>query len=108
MDAPAMDAVHGLLAQANDRHGMSWGLVGKLAGGYQQGAYELAGLNGMRAVLKWHPAHLPAKQLTATARVRGWPTPKWIASGSLPDDGAYIVEEFVEGERPTRLGRPSR
>jgi aminoglycoside phosphotransferase (APT) family kinase protein len=104
-----MDAVHDLLAFANDRHGMSWGLVGKLAGGYQQGAYELAGSGGTRAVLKWHPAHLPATQLRATARViedarvRGWPTPKWIAYGPLPDDGAYIIEEFVEGERPTRL-----
>jgi aminoglycoside phosphotransferase (APT) family kinase protein len=107
-----MDAVHGLLALANDRQGMSWGFVGKLAGGYQQGAYELTGLDGARAVLKWHPAHLPAKQLTATARavedarVRGWPTPRWIAYGPLPADGAYIVEEFVEGERPTRLEGP--
>jgi len=103
-----MDAVHGVLALAN-RHGLSWGLVGKLAGGYQQGAYELADLGGTRAVLKWHPAHLPATQLRATARavddarVRGWPTPRWIAYGPLPDDGAYIIEEFVEGERPTRL-----
>ena len=109
MDAPSMDAVHGLLALANDRHGMRWRLVGKLAGGYQQGAYELADLNGMRAVLKLHPAHLPAHQLIATARavedarLRGWPTPRWIAYGPLPADGAYIIEEFVEGERPTRL-----
>ncbi len=109
MDAPSIDAVHDLLALANDRHGMSWGLVGKLAGGYQQGAYELAGLDGRRAVLKWHPAHLPVKQLTATARAieharaRGWPTARWIAYGSLRNDGAYIVEEFVEGVRPTRL-----
>jgi hypothetical protein len=107
-----MDAVHGVLALANGRHGMSWGLVGKLAGGYQQGAYELAGPAGTRAVLKWHPSHLPAKQLTATARmiedarVRGWPTPKWIAYGPLPADGAYIIEAFVEGERPTRLEGP--
>jgi hypothetical protein len=109
MSAPLTDEVHGVLALANDHHGMRWRLVGKLAGGYQQGAYELAGLDRARAVLKWHAAHLPSKQLTATARaiedarVRGWPTARWIAYGSLPNDGAYILEEFIEGERPTRL-----
>ena len=103
--APARDDLGGVLALVNDRLGTTWALVGKLTGGYQQGAYELTGLDGTRAVLKWHPAHLPAKQLAETARavddarLRGWPTARWIAYGSLANDGAYIIE----GERPTVL-----
>jgi len=98
-----------VLAVANDRHASSWGLVAKLPGGYQQGAYKLVGPDATSAVLKWHAAHLPAKQLTDTARAiedarsRGWPTARWIAFGSLPNDGAYIIEEFIAGTRPTTL-----
>ena len=109
MDGQVVGEVDGVLALANDRAASSWVLVGKLPGGHQQGAYELAGSDGTRAVLKWHTAHLPAKQLMETARaiedarLRGWPTARWIASGSLPNDGAYIIEEFIEGTRPTRL-----
>lgn len=109
MDAPVSGAIERVLALANDRDGSSWGFVAKLLGGYQQGAYELVGSDGTRAVLKWHTAHLPAKQLAETARaiedarLRGWPTARWIAHGSLPNDGAYIIEEFIDGTRPTRL-----
>src|SRR2546422_2765226 len=106
--APAADVL-GLLAKINTEHSMRWTLVGKLAGGYQQGAYELTDGAGARVVLKWHTGHLPAKQLRETARAiedaraRGWPSSKWLAYGRLPNDGAYIVEEFVAGERPNRL-----
>src|SRR3989442_4745425 len=106
--APAADVL-GLLAKINSEHSMRWTLVGKLAGGYQQGAYELTDGAGARAVLKWHTGHLPAKQLQETARAiedaraRGWPSSKWLAYGRLPNDGAYIVEELVAGERPNRL-----
>jgi len=88
---------------------MSWRLIEKLTGGYQQGAYELRSSDGTRAALKWHDAHLPAQQLAETAlviedaRLRGWPTPRWLAYGSLANDGAYIIEEFIDGERSTRL-----
>src|SRR2546422_8127500 len=106
--APAADVL-GLLAKINTEHSMRWTLVGKLAGGYQQGAYELTDGAGARAVLKWHTGHLPAKQLRETARAiedaraRGWPSSKWLAYGRLPNDGAYIVEEFVAGEGPHPL-----
>lgn len=66
----------------------------------------------MSAVLKWHPQDLTRQQLEAAAtaieeaRARGWPTPEWLAFGQLPDGGAYIVEELIEGSRPTRLEGP--
>jgi aminoglycoside phosphotransferase (APT) family kinase protein len=74
-----------------------------------QGAYEIRGPDEERGVLKWHPRGLPNAQLLAAARsvegvrTRGWPTPRWLAYGSLPDGAAYIVEEFVEGAVPARL-----
>lgn len=110
MDSGLATDVREVLALANERHGMSWTLVGKLAGGYLQGAYALVARDGIRGVLKWHTRHLPARQLKATAhaieeaRLRGWPTARWLAYGSLPNDGAYIIEEFIEGERLTQIG----
>lgn len=97
------------IALANERGGSSWSLVRKLPGGYQQGAYELRAPRGERGVLKCHPGHLPAKQLEETARaiedarLRGWPTSRWLAFGSLANDGAYIVEEFIDGFTPNQL-----
>jgi fructosamine-3-kinase len=88
---------------------MSWELVRRLPGGYQQGAYELRDQEHRRGVLKVHMGHLPPKRFEATAqaieeaRLRGWPTPRWLAHGSLPNDGGYIIEDYVEGERPRRL-----
>jgi Ser/Thr protein kinase RdoA (MazF antagonist) len=101
--------VQPVLALANERHATRWQIVRRLAGGYQQGAYELQDDAGARAVLKWYSAHLPAQQLRATAqalesaRVRGWPTPRWLAYAPLARGGAYIVEEFVAGVPPTQL-----
>lgn len=98
-----------VVALANARDGTSWSVERRLAGGYQQGAYALVAADGTRAVLKWHEGHLPPRQLEATARaierarLRGWPTSRWLAYGPLPDDGAYIVEERIDGERPTAL-----
>jgi Phosphotransferase enzyme family len=109
MHRPSSADVRALLGTINSAHSMRWTLVGKLAGSYQQGAYELAEAAGARAVLKWHTAHLPPKQLRETARAiedaraRGWPTARWLAYGPLANDGAYIVEEFIAGERRNRL-----
>jgi hypothetical protein len=36
----------------NERHMNSWSLVGRLPGGYLQGAHELRGPHGERGVLK--------------------------------------------------------
>ena len=93
----------------NERHGTSWSVVGRLPGGYLQGAHELRGPSGEQGVLKWHPRDLAAAQLIAAARAveearrRGWPTPRWLAYGVLPHGAAYIVEEFVRGTVPTQL-----
>src|SRR2546428_1599309 len=109
MDRSPSADVRDLLARINTQHSTRWTLVGKFAGGYQQGAYELWDRAGGRAVLKWHTGHLPPKQLRETARAiedaraRGWPTSKWLAYGPLPNNGAYIIEEFIAGKRPDRL-----
>ena len=110
MDSRSLADVHSVLALVNERDRTTWEVERKLAGGYQQGAYELVALNGMRAVLKWHTGHLPERQLKDTARaiedarLRGWPTSRWLTYGPLTNDGAYIVEEFIEGERLTSVG----
>ena len=102
-------SVDDVLAIAGHRHGIPWKLVGPIVGGSQQGAYEIVGEMGRRAVLKWHRAHLPARQLRDTAvaleaaRARGWPTSRWLSYGPLPGDGAYIIEEFIDGSRPTTV-----
>lgn len=104
-----MTDISDVIRLINERHATSWSLVGRLPGGYLQGAYELRGPHGERAVLKWHPRDLPAAQLEAAARAvdgartRGWPTPRWLAYGPLGQGAAYIVEEFVAGVVPTQL-----
>ena len=92
-----------VIRQVNERHATSWSLVGRLPGGHLQGAYELRGPLAKRAVLKCHPRDLPEAQLEAAARsieelrTRGWPTPRWLAHGSLQGGTVYVVEEFVLG-----------
>jgi len=93
----------------NERHGTNWSPVGRLPGGYLQGAYEIGRPDGARGVLKWHPRDLTTAQLVAAAsaieglRARGWPTSRWLAYGALPGGDAYIVEEFLDGVLPTRI-----
>lgn len=105
-----MTDIADLMPLINERHATKWSLVGRLPGGYLQGAYELRGPHGERGVLKWHPRGLPATQLDAAARAieatrsRGWPTPRWLAHGALPHGATYIVEEFVAGAVPGQLG----
>lgn len=105
-----MQDLAALIQFVNQHHATSWSPVRKLPGGYQQGAYELVAPDGDRAVLKWHAWHMGRKQLRETAQVvedarqRGWPTPRWLAHGPLPDDGAYVVEEFIDGTPLTALG----
>lgn len=60
-------------------------------------------------MLKWHPRDLPVAQLAAAARsveelrARGWPTPRWLANGTLPEGTAYIIEDFVVGVVPAQI-----
>jgi aminoglycoside phosphotransferase (APT) family kinase protein len=105
-----MENISALVQLLNAREGSAWAFVGKLPGGYQRGAYELRGPGGARAVLKWQPPSADAGLLRATAqvieqaRLAGWPTPRWLAFGRLPDGREYIVREFIAGETPAAFG----
>ena len=106
-----MTDISDVIGLINERHHTRWSLVGRLPGGYLQGAYELRGPRGERGVLKWHPRGLSAAQLVGAARSieelrrRGWPTSEWLAYGVLPDGASYIVEEFVAGVVPAQIDR---
>ncbi len=106
-----MTDISDVIGLINERHHTRWSLVGRLPGGYLQGAYELRGPRGERGVLKWHPRELSVAQLVAAARSieelrrRGWPTSEWLAYGVLPDGASYIVEEFVAGVVPAQIDR---
>lgn len=104
-----MTDVFNVIQQINERHVTNWSLVGRLPGGFLQGAHELRGPHGERGVLKWHPRDLSAAELAVAARSvgelrnRGWPTSAWLVYGILSDGAAYIVEDFVDGVVPTQL-----
>ncbi len=104
-----MTDISDVIGLINERHHTRWSLVGRLPGGYLQGAHELRGPRGERGVLKWHPRELSAAQLVVAARSieslrrRGWPTSEWLAHGVLPDGATYIVEQFVDGVVPTQI-----
>jgi len=106
------DEVRALVDVINAREGASWSVVRRIPGGSQQGAHELRSEHGVRAVLKWHTGHMPTRRLPQTARIieaardRGWPTPRWLAYGSLPAESAYIIEEFIDGVSPTAIDEP--
>ncbi len=105
-----MNDVAAVLAQVNQHHATRWSLVQKLPGGYLRGAYELRGADGTRAVLKWYPRDLSPRQLSDAGaaieriRLRGWPTSRWLAFGSLANEGTYVIEEFIAGDVPRTLG----
>jgi hypothetical protein len=105
-----MTGIWDVITLINERHGEKWSLVGRFPGGHLEGAYELRGPDGERGVLKWLPRDLPPTQLEMAAGVveqardRGWPAPRWLVYGALPQAGSYIVEEFVAGSVPTQLG----
>jgi hypothetical protein len=102
-------SVADIVDHINDRHQGPWTLARKLSGGYHLGAYELAAADSRRAVLKWWPASDASDDLSATARavesarLAGWPTPKWFAFGTLPDGRQYMIEEFIDGSELTGI-----
>ena len=77
-----------VLGAVNAELGGRWQLGRRLAGGWNEGAYLLIGGGGSRAVLKWRASDperlLGARELVEAARVRGWPAPKWLATGQAP------------------------
>ncbi|HET6874021.1 MAG TPA: phosphotransferase [Acidimicrobiales bacterium] len=98
-----------VLATVNRAHGTQYSLVGRLPGGYQNGAYELISPDGDRAVLKWFPVPRPldvvsqAAAAVGAARANGWPTPAWLHWGIGPDGLPYEIQEFVDGWHLDRL-----
>ncbi len=74
------------LAAINERHGASWQLVRRLAGGHTAArAHELRDTAGARAVLKVYAWDIRSASLRDTARLigqaiaAGWRTPGWLA-----------------------------
>jgi len=87
--------------------GGRWQVGRRLAGGWNEGAYLLTGGGGARAVLKWRASDperlLGARELVAAARARGWPAPRWLATGQAAAGEAWVVQEFIAGRTPPRL-----
>jgi hypothetical protein len=92
-----------LLQYINERHGMSFRPLSKLAGGFQDGAYELVDtITGQRAVLK--PRFAPyAPPVVERLRQVGYPTPAWLCFGTTPDGTSCTIQEFVPGTPMQRL-----
>lgn len=98
-----MDMTANVLDEVNASHQTFWQLRGRLSGGYQNGVYLVADLDGRRAVLKWTdardwaPTVLAAEAVVVAARAQGWPTPAWLAVGETEGGFPYQVQEYVEG-----------
>ncbi len=86
--------------------GREWAL-GRLLGGWQEGAWLVSTADGTRAVLKVHQENaervIAAADRVQRARSAGWPTPAWLALEALDDDGAWVLQEHVDGVRPPVL-----
>jgi len=95
-----------VLGAVNAELGGRWQLGRRLAGGWNEGAYLLIG-GGSGAVLKWRASDperlLGARELVETALARGWPAPKWLATGQTPTGEAWVVQEFIDGRTPPCL-----
>jgi len=109
----APDPVAATLDAANAAHSTTFQLLGRLPGGYQNGAYELRTEGGQRAVLKRWFGPRPVDQLrqaaatVETAKSVGWPTPAWLYWGMGPDGVAYGIYEFVDGHHRHALDEPT-
>lgn len=94
---------------ANASDGTDFTLVRRLPGGYQEGAYEIEGGDGQRAVLKWNRRSTSAKRLVEAARLTdeargaGWPTPKWLSTGITEGGERYVVQELIAGNHLEQL-----
>jgi hypothetical protein len=96
-----------VLGAVNAELGGRWQVERRLAGGWNEGAHLLIGGGGSRAVLKWRASDpgrlLGARERVEAARARGWPVPKWLATGQAPTGEAWVVQEFIDGRTPPRL-----
>jgi hypothetical protein len=80
----------------------------ELAGGFQSGAWLVTDPQGCRCVLKtsgasWAPRVVAAEPLVERLRSNGYPTPRWMGCGRLPDGTGWVLQEFVRGEEPPTL-----
>lgn len=97
-----------LLDSINARHGTHLRLVGRLPGG-TRGAWEVAGPDGRRAVLKrgqgaaWLDRARRAAVVSEQMRVVGYPTARYLVVGETPDGTAYQIHEFLPGTAPSQL-----
>ena len=102
------DVVARLVVELNQAHGMNFQLDGRLAGGFQSGAYRLTSQSGP-AVLKWSPDPSWAEQVkratrsVSLIRSRGYPTPAWLAVGVSRAGYGYEIQELVPGSTRTQL-----
>jgi aminoglycoside phosphotransferase (APT) family kinase protein len=92
------------------RAGQAWSLVGRLEGGFQQGAFLVEDATGRRAVLKrsHRGSRRPVTEVSAIveqARSAGWPTPRWLSCGTTDGGFQWWLAEFVEGSVPDRVDR---
>jgi hypothetical protein len=110
--AASPDATLAVLDHVNEVTGSAWELVGRLAGGYQAGAWRVEGSDGAPGVLKWWDQAwwatrvLDAAPVVADIRSKGYPTPAWLAVGVTPDNHPYEVQELVQGAAPEGLDVP--
>jgi len=92
-----------LVRWLNTRHQSAWVLAEALTGGLQHGAWLVIGPHGERAALKWSidggwaRRALAAAPVVRLAREVGWPTPAWLAVGSLPAGGGYVLLDWASG-----------
>jgi len=99
------DTTESVVAELNVALGTDYGVVRRLTGGLQSGAFELT--EGV--VLKWtaNPDWAPrvqqAAELVRRARAVGYPTPEWLAVGTTAAGSPYQLQEFVPGT-PVRDG----
>lgn len=97
-----MDQTAAVVAEINVALGTGYEVVRRLAGGLQEGAFELRSKQA-RVVLKWNadpgwaPRVLRAAKLVTKARAAGYPTPEWLAVGTTASGRPYQLQEFVEG-----------
>lgn len=108
-----IDRAEAALASVNRENGTAFALAGTLAGGFQGGAWQIVGPDGDSAVLKWSEARgewaqivRAARAKVAEARLRGYPTPAWLAAGVTADGFVYQIQEFASGSAATRLTEP--
>jgi len=96
-----------VLGAVGAKLGGRWQLERRLAGGWNEGAYLLTGSGGSRAVLKWRASDpdrlLGARERVEAARARGWPAPRWLATGQAATGEAWVVQEFIDGRTPRLL-----